>query len=170
MTLLEHANTEMDFLGLHSPDGDDINDWAREAILDLLETLSKHGPSGASVNFIVNTFAKLAKFEPLCPLTGVDTEWMDVTERPNGDVIYQNIRCSHVFKDGKDGKAYDIDGRIFIDQNGAAFTSYYYDSEHPERSSKVYIEFPYTPKSEFVKVFYDYDTEDGDFVILEDQS
>lgn len=168
MTLLEHAKTEMDIAGIYSESGDDIDDWVREAVLDLLETLSKHGPSGSTVGFIVDIFSKLARYEPLGPLTGSDEEWSDVGEDMNGETIYQNIRCSHVFKNGKDGKAYDINGRIFVDQNGAAFTSNYYDEDNKERSSTVYITFPYTPKSEYVKVFYDY-ANNQDFVILENQ-
>ena len=55
---------------------------------------------------------------------------------------WQNIRCSHVFKDG-DGRAYDSTGRIFREPNGCCYTS---------RDSRVYIEFPYTPKREYVEV------------------
>lgn len=140
MSPLEHAKLEMDIAGIYSPEGDGIDDWARKA-----------------------------KFEPLCPLTGVDEEWCATGCFPEGgeDELFQNKRCSHVFKNGVDGKPYDIDGRVFVAQDGVGFTSY--NSECPEMSSRVYIEFPYTPKTEYVNVFYDYDNDDVDFVILEDQ-
>ena len=54
--------------------------------------------------------------------------------------MYQNRRCPHVFKSDADG-AYDIDGRVFVDPDGSSYTS---------RDSRVSIEFPYTPKREYV--------------------
>jgi hypothetical protein len=50
---------------------------------------------------------RLIAGKPLSPLTGVDDEWMEV-----GDGVFQNIRCSSVFKDPRfhGGKlAYNID-------------------------------------------------------------
>lgn len=98
---------------------------------------SKQGHSGFSAPYCVETFRKLALHEPLVPLSGADDEWNEVS-----DGMWQNNRCSHVFKDA-DGKAYDIEGRIFREPNGACYTS---------RDSRVYIEFPYTPKREYVDV------------------
>lgn len=171
MSFLEHAKLEMDIAGIYSPEGDGIDDWVREAVYDLLETLSKHETSGATNGIIVDLFAKLAKFEILSPITGIDEEWCATGCFPEDgeDELFQNKRCSHVFKNGVDGKPYDIDGRVFVDQDGVSFTSPYYNPKYPERSSTVYIEFPYTPNPEYVKVFCDYDKGDADFEILEDQ-
>ncbi len=47
---------------------------------------------------------KTCAFEPLTPLTGVDSEWID-----HGDGYYQNRRYSKVFKEGKDATPYCID-------------------------------------------------------------
>jgi len=47
-----------------------------------------------------------------------------------------------VFKDA-DGRAYDIDGRVFREPNGCCYTS---------SDSRVYITFPYRPKTEYVDV------------------
>jgi hypothetical protein len=79
----------------------------------------------------------LASFEPLVPLTGKDFEWNEVSEG-----MWQNNRCSHVFK-GPDGKAYDINGKIFREPNGSCYTNI---------DSRVFIDFPYTPKREYVDV------------------
>jgi len=57
------------------------------------------------------------------------------------DGLWQNNRCSHVFKDA-DG-AWDIDGKIFTDPQGCSYTN---------RDSRVMIEFPYVPKREYVNV------------------
>jgi hypothetical protein len=84
----------------------------------------------------ISLFEKVARFEPLTPLTGDDDEWMEV-----GDGMFQNIRCSHVFKN-KDG-AYDIDGRIFREPNGSCYTN---------GKSRVPVTFPYTPSREYVDV------------------
>ena len=65
-----------------------------------------------------------------------------VTPANDTAAAIQNHRCSHVFK-GPDGRAYDINGRIFCESNGCCYTS---------RDCRVYIEFPYTPKCEYVDV------------------
>jgi len=80
---------------------------------------------------------KLALFEPLNPLTGEDSEWQQV----RGD-LWQNLRCGHVFKDAN-GNAYDGEGRIFREPNGACYTS---------SDSHVPVTFPYTPKRVYVDV------------------
>lgn len=66
-------------------------------------------------------------FGPLSPLTGEDSEWNEI-----GEGRFQNRRSSRVFKD-EDGRAYDIEGRVFRDGAGC-YTS---------RDSRVYVEFPY---------------------------
>jgi hypothetical protein len=48
-----------------------------------------------------------------------------------------------VFKDGKDGPAYDGQGRVFQEESGSCFTG---------RGSRKWITFPYTPVIEYVKV------------------
>jgi hypothetical protein len=136
MSLKEHAEREFAALGWDSTE-EGPNKWMRENILELLETFSKQGHSGSSAPYAIGLFEKLARFEPLGPITGADSEWVEV-----GEGIWQNARCSHVFK-GADGRAYDIDGRIFREPDGSCFTS---------GDSRVYIEFPYTPKREYVDV------------------
>jgi len=49
---------------------------------------------------------KLIGGKPLSPLIGDDDEWIE--HDYGGPVTYQNKRCSTVFKDVKDGPAYDI--------------------------------------------------------------
>ncbi len=128
-------------------DKNEFNDGMQEAIcthvLKLLSVFADEGHSGSSAPYAINLFEKLAKFEPVAPLTGEDWEWVEVS-----DDMYQNKRCSHVFK-GADGKAYDIDGKIFWDwhqdENGEMYKSHF-----TGRESRVYIEFPYVPKREYV--------------------
>jgi hypothetical protein len=104
----------------------------------LLKVFSAQGHSGFSAPHCIKLFEKLAMFEPLAPLSGSDNEWVEVS-----DGMFQNVRCSHVFKGGYrfDGQAYDIQGKVFEDENGSHYTSY---------ESAVSVVFPYTPHTEYV--------------------
>ena len=131
-----HAETELKAIGYDLNEKEEgPNKWIVENLLELLEVFSKQGHSGSSAPYCVNAFKKLALFEPLGPLTGKDDEWVLVAEN-----MWQNKRCSHVFKD-KSG-AYDSQGKVFVEDNGTAYTS---------SDSRIDIKFPYTPKTEYVK-------------------
>ena len=116
-------------------------------VMELLTLFGTHGHSGSSAPYASDLFNKLSRFKPLVPLTGEDVEWNGI-----GDGKFQNNRASHVFKD-EDGKAYDIQGRVFKDPNGSCFTRG--DNNGTQLGSRVYIAFPYEPKTEFVKVDHD---------------
>jgi hypothetical protein len=118
-----------------------MNAYMVENVLELLDVFEKQGHSGSSAPYCINLFTTLANHNPLTPLTGDDSEWNDVTALGT-EPCYQNNRCSSVFKDS-DGRAYNIRGRIFKNQDGVCFTN---------RDSRVYIEFPYTPHTEYVDV------------------
>jgi len=133
--LVTHAKFEMLKAGLYDDDSD-YGGMLAGAVTELMEVFEKQGHSGMSAARTVQLFQKLAMFEPLCPLTGDDDEWLEVA-----DGIFQNKRCSHVFKEN--GEAYDIEGRIFREPSGVTFTS---------GDSRVPVTFPYTPKTEFVDV------------------
>lgn len=119
---------------------DDPNKWIQENVLELIRVFSKQGHSGFSAPYCVEAFSKLAMHEPLVPLSGNDDEWNEV-----GDGVLQNNRCSHVFKqaDRFNGQAYDLNGRVFREQNGACYTN---------SESLVPVIFPYTPTIEYVDV------------------
>lgn len=141
---VKHAIEEFRALG-YTPVGEDQEDgpskWIQENIIELLNVFGTQGHSGSSAPYCVQMFSKLALFEPIAPLTGEDWEWAD-KDHMDGTTV-QNKRCSHVFKNLETGRAYDIKGKVFIDPDGCAFTS---------RDSRVDITFPYTPKTEYVKV------------------
>jgi len=111
-------------------------DMMPNAVLSMIRQFSDEGHSGMSAGIAVNLFKDLAMFEPLTPLTGGDDEWIEC-----GEGIFQNKRCSHVFKEND--QAYDIDGRVFREPDGMCFTN---------RDSRVNIAFPYIPKREYVDV------------------
>jgi hypothetical protein len=90
----------------------------------------------------------LASFKPIAPLTGEEWEWNDVAEQ-SGGTLWQNKRCSHVFKD--DNGAYDSEGIIFYevlqDENGQDYKSYFTSID-----SRVPVKFPYTPERQYKRV------------------
>jgi hypothetical protein len=124
---------------------DEMQGMICDHVLKLLDVFADEGHSGSSAPYAVNLFKTLAMFEPIIPLTGEDWEWtlLDYGVDPK----WQNKRCSRVFKDA-DGRAYDIDGIVFYD---------WFEDENHERhkshftgkESRVYITFPYTPKTEY---------------------
>jgi len=145
MATLDHAKRELRAIGYKVNEGadkfaevlkgeDDINDIMADDVLELLDVFCKQGHSGGSAGYAIDIFTKLAMQKPLGPLTGEDSEWVDVAEVSDGNPLWQNNRCSHVFKDND--LAWDIDARVFVDPDGCAYTSY---------DSRVTIEFPYTP-------------------------
>lgn len=133
--LLEHLDREWAAMGWPTS-GDDMQVWIYDHLKKLLETFSDENHSGSSAPYTVSLFRKLAMLEPLGPLTGEDSEWVEVSEG-----VLQNRRCSRVFKEN--GEAYDIDGKVFEEPDGSRFNS---------QDSRVSVTFPYTPATEIVKV------------------
>ncbi len=152
--LLEYARREFAILNAMSEGPDDKEDdpevaliaehWDKaveEAVLELLEVFSAQGHSGFSAGTVAHYFSELAMFSPLSPLTGEDSEWNDISEFEDGRSVWQNRRCSHVFKD--ETGAYDSNGRVFREPNGVTYTS---------NDSRVPVTFPYWPSPTFVDV------------------
>ena len=132
--LVKHAERELRIAGLFDKDSDYAG-LLGPAVLQMVRQFSDEGHSGYSAGLAVSLFQKVARFEPLTPLTGEASEWID-----HGDGHLQNNRCSHVFKDGNE-QAYDSTGIIFREPNGACYQGF---------GSRVPITFPYTPKTEYV--------------------
>lgn len=147
----KHAQMEFRAAGWTDENGN-FKDEMQEAIcahvLKLLEVFGDEGHSGSSAPYAINLFSKLAKFEPVAPLTGEDWEWSDVSEYGGRDdgPLWQNKRCGHVFKDNNG--AYDIDGIVWYDwytnEEGEKHKSYF-----SGRGSRVPVTFPYVPKTEY---------------------
>ena len=131
-----YAIDELTRIGMYGS-GDEMNDAMCDHILKMVDVFAEEGHSGFSAEYAISILQKLLRWEPLSPLTGEDDEWNEK------DGFFQNKRCSRVFKDGKNGQAYDIRGKVFVEPDGVSYTS---------RDSRVYIEFPYVPKTEYVNV------------------
>lgn len=130
---------------------DEMQELICNDALNLLLVFSSQGHSGFSASYCLNLFKKLAKFEPITPLTGNDDEWAEVS-----DDTYQNKHCGSVFKKGKEGKAYWLNAYVFRDPEGCTFTTY---------RSRQFIKFPWNiPDSTIIDITYD---EHGDIVYPE---
>lgn len=136
--LEHHARRELELAGLFDEDSD-YGGMLGDAVMRLIKIFADDGHSGFSAEMATSLFSKLSRFEPITPLTGGFSEWMQVD-----DGMYQNRRCGHVFALGPDGRgAYDLNGKVFREPSGACYTS---------SDSKTPITFPYTPTTEYVDV------------------
>ena len=147
MEYRQYAEREFKLAGWLNDDGtycDPMQEKVCNHILHLLDEFFDGGHSGSSGAYVLNVFDRLARYMPLQPLTGEDEEW---EEKENGQ--FQNTRCSRVFK--KDGKAYDIEGKVFSEllrtEDGEE-----YEARFTNKDSHVPVEFPYTPSTEYVRI------------------
>jgi hypothetical protein len=141
-TIKTYAINELTRIGMYNS-GEEMNDEMCQHILKIVDVFDEEGHSGFSAEYAIGILQKLLRWEPLSPLTGDDDEWKNLENEGFQDKGFQNKRCSRVFKDEKGGQAYDIRGKVFVNPDGVAFTS---------RGSRVYIDFPYVPKTEYVNV------------------
>lgn len=135
--LVTHAQREFES---SYQSGDKMNIMMADHLIDMVRVFSAEGHSGFSAGYATSALGALLRYEPLGPLTGEDSEWMEVGEQ-NGKPLHQNRRCSRVFREGN--YAYDIDGAVFREPGGACFTG---------RQSRVPVTFPYTPKTVYVDI------------------
>lgn len=138
-TLVDYAKEELKRIGMIDS-GEPYNEEVAKAILDLIELFASQGHSGFTAPYTVNAFRRLAMYKPLSPLTGEDSEWSEVRSG-----VYQNKRYSAVFKE--DGKAYNIEGKMFTDNNGLTW--------YLSKDSHVEITFPYIVPDEPEEVYLD---------------
>lgn len=127
----EYGRKELERIGYFKEGDDPYNESVANAILELLEVFDNQGHTGFTAPYTAGLFHRLAMFKPLTPLTGEDDEW---NETELG--CFQNKRYSAVFKDEKNGKAYNTEGKIFSDDGGETWFN--------NMNSIVYIDFPYT--------------------------
>lgn len=158
MSLYQHAVTELKAMGMLDSD-DEMNTAMSANILELISVFAEQGHSGFSASYCIDKFTKLANYKPLSPLTGADDEWIDVSEYGDGRILYQNKRCSSVFKD--ENGAWDIDGKVLWewarDEFGEPYKMYYSNSD-----CKVSVNFPYIKPNTPIYEYCQPDFENGD--------
>lgn len=141
-----------------SKDADSVHYQMTKEINNLCDGMRSAGV--VEVESFLVELRKLLVFEPIMEITGVDSEWVEVAEK-DGKPMFQNRRCSAIFKDGKDGKAYYIDAVVKRDQRGVCWTGYCWLSREDYLSgdrdrmigSRGYLKsFPFTPKTFYIDV------------------
>ena len=141
--LLSHAEDELNRIGMTEDSPDEMNVAMRKHILHMMQEFANEGHSGFSASYAISILTKLMDFKPLSPLTGEDSEWVNVSDY-GPEPHYQNKRRSSVFKNA-DGSCYDIDGKVFwewampYEEGEKPYKSYY-----TNRESRVPVTFPYT--------------------------
>ena len=149
--LIDHAKVEFRAAGWTDENGkfnDEMQEDICKHVLKLLDVFADEGHSGFSAPYAIDLFKRLAMFKPIAPLTGEDWEWSDT-----GHDVYQNRRCSSVFKNKQTGKCYDIDGKVFWEwhisqHDGEPYKSYYHSG-----GCHTPVTFPYTPPTKRVEVY-----------------
>lgn len=80
-----------------------LNDYTflvYDCALELLKKFAEQNHSGMSAQLTLGVFTKLAKWQPLTPLTGDENEWSNFLDGP-ASLGQQNLRDSSVFRDRK---------------------------------------------------------------------
>lgn len=150
--LISHALTEFRAAKWVDENGkfyDEMQEAICNHVIELLKVFSEEGHSGSSAPYAVDLFSNLAMYKPIVPLTGEDWEWVEV-----GDGVFQNKRCSGVFKqkDRFNGQPYYLDGKVFWEWYRREEDNEVYKSHYTNSQSFVPITFPYTPTTEYVFV------------------
>lgn len=153
------AEKELDILVKSSPDPENrpiIEPFIPE-ILSLCEKFGSSGQSGGSAPYTATALAqaikKLCLQEPICPITGIEDEWMDVTEMNDGKQFYQNKRCGAIFKDGIDGRPYYLDAIVWKESEGGCYTGRAsLPTGEVYRSRQHIKKYPFTPKKFYIDV------------------
>jgi hypothetical protein len=165
-----HAKRELEILSKSATDPDNrpiIEPFIKE-ILALCEKFGNSGQSGGSAPYtataLSNAIKKLCLQEPICPITGIDEEWNDVANYDNDTPLYQNNRCSGLFKEGKSGIPYYLDAVIKKTPNGTCWHGCFWKSKEDyltgntnlKIAPKWYIKsFPFTPTTFYIDVLED---------------
>lgn len=105
-----HARRELSLAGLDQPDSD-YDGMLAAAVLELITTFADQGHSGYSASLLADLFGRLARYEPLTPLTYAPDEWhRHEGLGPDGGDLWQNVRDSRVFSVDGGVTHYDVGG------------------------------------------------------------
>lgn len=159
------AQRELDILVKSSPDPENrpiIEPFIPE-ILALCEKFGNSGQSGGSAPYTATVLSqavkKLCLQEPICEITGIDDEWVDVSHYGDGsnstdDILFQNNRCSGLFKN-KDGRCWYLDAIVWKGNTEGESSSDWetFTGNVEGYRSRQYIKsFPFTPKTFYIDV------------------
>lgn len=130
-----------------------------EDIIEIVKVFSEQEHSGCSASYALNIIKRLLDWKPIQPLTGDNNEWNDCGYcDKDGNRVFQNRRCSAVFKHMNDNtdESYItyIDKYIISDNGGITwFTSRHvldklglseiitFPFKVPENPKRIYIKY-----------------------------
>ena len=153
------AQQELDILAATVPDAI-VTPFAKE-ILALCEAFGNSGQSGGSAPYTASAISqavkKLLLQEPICDITGHESEWRDVSAMGDGsEPYYQNKRCSALFQDKNSGNpAYYLYAIVWkgVEDYDTFTGSVYVDDKNFELiGSSQFVKFPFKPKTFYVDV------------------
>jgi len=115
-------------------------------ILDMVKVFSEEGHSGFSAMYAIRILERLLRFLPLSAIEDTPEDW-----NQTGEGSYQHKRCSRILKDKDrfEGKAFNLEGRVFSDDNGK---TWFFNGR-----SSVPIDFPYLVPTHPVEYLVDKD-------------
>jgi hypothetical protein len=149
------AKRELDILEATTPDAI-ITPFAKE-ILALCEAFGKSGQSGGSAPYTASAISqavkKLMLQEPICDVTGHESEWVDVAQ-DMGKTMWQNSRCGGLFK-YSDGKCSYNDAIVWKgEEEWDTFTGRVYINEKDFEliGSSQFAKLPFKPKTFYIDV------------------
>lgn len=152
--LMDYATEELNRLCDKNGDMDPMQEKMNNDILDIVERFSDQGHSGFSAGYALSILDRLLRFKPITPLTGEDSEWVLVYNQSTGKKIYQNNRCSSVFK------VIAVDGEVTVHDNDSVSCSdnggITWFSGYTTRKYLDNIAFPYTPPLHPRKIYIEY--------------
>lgn len=159
---LTYADAELDILVKSSTDPNNrpIIEGFIPEIKALVEKFRESGQSGGSAPYTAKALSmaieKLCLHKPICPITGIDDEFVNVSDLGSGDPSFQNKRCSALFKD-KDGKCWYLNAIVWKTQTGSTWSGSALlpinNVAFEKITSRQFIKgFPFEPKTFYVDV------------------
>lgn len=141
------------------PENRPVIEEFKNEILELVDKFGKSGQSGGSAPFVAGAIChalkKLLLQDPICSITGIEEEWVNVADKGSGIPRFQNSRCSAMFKDNRNGKSYYLDAIVWKgDRPHDTFCGRVYldDKKWELIGSRQYVRFPFTPKTFYIDV------------------
>jgi hypothetical protein len=129
-------------------------------LIALCDKFGQSGQSGGSAGYVASALSKavenLCMQKPICPLTGFDEEWVDVSDisdsRGKEDIMYQNSRCSALFKNGN-GQVWYLDAISWREEKGSHWSGKAILPNGEKIGSHQFIKkFPFEPKTFYVDI------------------
>lgn len=151
-SLKKHFERELAIMNSSLTEGDEllITPYI-EQIKEIIDIFSKQAHSGGSAPFATDAISRTIKavlgFQILSPLTGEDSEWVDISEM-HGSPLWQNIRDGGVFKD-ENGECRYSNSIVWV---GEDQWDQFVGRINEYGSSNIIKEFPFMPKTFYISV------------------